>query len=56
MAATHPRSHLQADPGLNLARRDDRSRQVDRWLRQIVQDASLTGMERLARQLPPDLP
>lgn len=49
-------SHLQAEHRFNLARSDDRAQQVDLWLRQIVQDASLTGMERLARQLPQHLP
>ena len=46
-------SHLQADPRLDLARQADRIEQIDRWLQQITQDASLTGMERLARPLLP---
>jgi hypothetical protein len=46
-------AHLRADPALTLADPADRAQQVTRRLRQIVADAGLTGMERLAQlQLP----
>ena len=44
-------ANLVANPSLDLHDPDERSTQVDRWLRQIALDAGLRGMDRVLERL-----